>query len=283
VVWRVVAGAAPGEAVGSGWEENGRAQAPAAPAAPAPASPPAPAVATVPPGLRLWLDAAEGVTVVDGQVSAWRDRQGGRIQAVQPVARQRPLLVPDAHAGSPALRFDGAQTFMMLDATDILDDLVQTTVVVRARCPAALENSKMNELFGADSGHTEHSFDFGVRHNYLELWAWSGNGPKPSHRMHCEFADPEVWHHYAYRADARGHTLFVDRRAMTPVYVQGAPDRPFSFAHAAGGTTRYSIGTSVDSEGNRYAGDIAEVMVFDRPLSDAEIAALAERAPRPAR
>lgn len=275
---RVVVGAAPAGLQAISVEDIWRAQRSSAPAAPAPsATPPPPTASVIPSGLRLWLDAAEGVTLINGQVSAWRDRQGGRIQAVQPIAGQRPVLVPDAHAGRPALRFDGAETFMMLDATDILDDLVQTTVVVRARCPAALKDSKMNEMFGADSGHTEHSFDFGVRHHYVELWAWSGSGPKPSHRMHCHVTDPEVWHHYAYRADARGHALFIDGRLMAPVYVNGAPDRPFSFAHAAGGKTRYSIGTSVDSEGNRYAGDIAEVMVFDRALSDAEIADLAAR------
>lgn len=276
---RVVADVAPPEPHAITLEDIWRARTSPVRAAPAPPpSSPSPAAPVMPPGLRLWLDAAEGVIVVDGQVSAWRDRQGGRIQAVQPIARQRPLLVPDAHAGSPALRFDGAQTFMMLDATDIFDDLVQTTVVVRARCPAALESDKMHELFGADSGHTQHSFDFGVRRRNVELWAWSGSGPKPSHRPRCYVAHPEVWHQYAYRADARGHMFFIDHRAVAPVYAQGAPDRPFSFAHAAGGTTRYSIGTSVDSEGNRYAGDIAEVMVFDRALSDDEIADLAARA-----
>lgn len=234
------------------------------------AKPPHPPIAA---GLRLWLDARYGIERNGSSVARWRDPRDGRLSARQPVAGLRPQFIPDADAGRPALRFDGRATFLSLDGKDHFDALRQTTVVVRVRCPA--EGKKFHVALGADSGSTKHAFEVGIRDGTFEIWGWTGTGPSPSHRVMTSLDDRSRWHHLTYRVGVTGSTFFVDGQIRESTILAGTRRQPYAFADAATAPTRYRIGGTVDATGQLLAGDIAEVMVFDRALDDAEIALLA--------
>src|SRR6185295_4422307 len=60
-------------------------------------------------GLRIWAAADSGVTTdASGFVSSWSDHSSQSNTLVQAVPANRPLLVPNAANGLPALRFDGS-------------------------------------------------------------------------------------------------------------------------------------------------------------------------------
>ena len=63
-------------------------------------------------GLVLWLDAADSATIErgdDGRVTRWRDKSPAGNEAL-PRGEQGPLLIDDAMAGRPALRFAGSDS-----------------------------------------------------------------------------------------------------------------------------------------------------------------------------
>src|SRR5690606_13859622 len=62
--------------------------------------------------MRLWLRADTGVTTdTNGLVTNWEDARGSG-DASQLTASRQPLLVTDALAGEPAVRFDGVDDFL---------------------------------------------------------------------------------------------------------------------------------------------------------------------------
>lgn len=65
-----------------------------------------PAYLAVPP--QVWFDDLSSITDVSGAASQWADRSGNAFHYGQSTAGYRPLIVPSALAGKPALRFNGS-------------------------------------------------------------------------------------------------------------------------------------------------------------------------------
>ena len=74
--------------------------------APPDAATPAPANRPTLPGIVLWLDAGQGLTVTQGKVSAWADGSSSRNDARQGNAQYRPVAATAANQ-LPAVRFSG--------------------------------------------------------------------------------------------------------------------------------------------------------------------------------
>lgn len=70
--------------------------------------------------LKLWLKADAGVTQTAGGVSAWNDQSGNLNHALQPVDTQRPTLVANAVNGKPVLHFDGVDDFLSATSSPTL-------------------------------------------------------------------------------------------------------------------------------------------------------------------
>lgn len=64
------------------------------------------------PDCALWLKADAGITTVDGNVSSWADQSGNGNHATQSTVANRPLYVASAQGGKPTLRFDGSDDYM---------------------------------------------------------------------------------------------------------------------------------------------------------------------------
>jgi len=68
-------------------------------------------------GLKLWLDASDGSTIVSdtsGAIQQWSDKSGSGHHATQPTAVERPVLNSTALNGKPAVRFDGSNDGMVI-------------------------------------------------------------------------------------------------------------------------------------------------------------------------
>lgn len=100
-----------------------------------------------PPGnhLALWLAADSGVTTdAQKRVIAWQDILYGDNQsgedAIQVEEAARPLLVPAALAGMPAVRFDGNSDYLLTTPLATTDD--QTVALVCQFSPSAADKSR---------------------------------------------------------------------------------------------------------------------------------------------
>lgn len=77
---------------------------------------PAPAAPDALSGLQLWLRGDSDVAYdAAAAVSQWRDQSGNANHAVQAVAARRPQLVRGAIAGKPAVRFDGVDDYLAIE------------------------------------------------------------------------------------------------------------------------------------------------------------------------
>jgi serine/threonine-protein kinase len=86
-------------------------------------------------GLRMWLSAEKNIARDENNfVSAWGDISGSGADAKETAIETRPLFVPDAIHGKPALRFDGKDDqllFPPLHATDFTIFLVYSLTSCR--------------------------------------------------------------------------------------------------------------------------------------------------------
>jgi hypothetical protein len=83
---------------------------PSATATPTATPPPGGGVPTS--GLGLWLKADTGVTLSGSAVTQWADQSGNVRNASQSNSTNRPVLVSNALNGKPAIRFDGGNDFL---------------------------------------------------------------------------------------------------------------------------------------------------------------------------
>ena len=206
-------------------------------------APPAPGPFTDPsslPGLVLWLQADAIVGLADGDpVTSWTDRSGAGNHASQPVAGKRPTYRTGVANGLPALFFDGSDDGMST-ATDLG---IQATVVVVYASRAGATGKALNGGFSLFMGPY-----VGRYRNYTGQYA---TGPKVAAGR---------WLAQTLRQSVAGAELFVD-----------------GVLEASTGRTADPAALHLGREGSYGSildGWIAEVIVYDRPLGDDELAQL---------
>jgi alpha-tubulin suppressor-like RCC1 family protein/predicted small metal-binding protein len=201
-------------------------------------------------GVKLWLKASSGVTTNGtGQVSQWADQSGNDNHAAQATGSAQPQWISEAIYGKPAVRFDGVNDrlgFSAIDATNF-------TVCVMYRMTghkawAGPINNRVAGKYGFQvvSGTS----DTGIYVPHLALWNGSAeSGNKRSVSALALPTDPQmqVW-------TSDGH-----------YYQQGVEQ---SVVNGVGGWASY--GAYIGCGWDYMAGDIAEVIVYDRVLSGTE-------------
>ncbi|OAM91858.1 hypothetical protein AW736_26520 [Termitidicoccus mucosus] len=204
-----------------------------------------------PENLRLWLRADHGVfihtgTAAETRVQRWQDQSGSGNHAVQLAPANQPLRATDAVTGAPVLRFTAAQKHS-LAFLDVMRGATAAEFIVRVKTGAT--------TYAADNS----------------LWKWSSYGA-------------------AYPASTGDLT---DGTASNANQLQGAPVLPlnqwrtYSVSAAQGnwtsrinGLIQYQIATNAPSfvtapqlgtnGGTWFDGDVSEILIFDRVLTDAE-------------
>jgi PKD repeat protein len=209
-------------------------------------------------GLQLWLMADSGVTLTAGKVSLWKDVSGNGQDANQNTAANRPTL--DTSVGvlnfKPALKFDG--TTPRLDGTTIpgINNSSLTIFVL-----AQGDNMAPNErgMFGINSNTNGFWFDRGTSTQSLTVWnnnvVVRQNNTLPNTGFNFKILEARK-------------TL----ASATELFINSAPAGSSTAAGAIGPFTNnnYVIGRTVAS----WLGNIAEVLVYNRALTNAEIQAV---------
>jgi hypothetical protein len=215
-------------------------------------------------GLAAWFKADAGTAIEAGRVAQWQDQSGHGHHAVQVSPAARPTLVANALNGKPLIRFDGASNVLSFDCP--VNGLTSLTIFIVA---GASKNQRGNELGSYAALEWP---EFGPWGNIFlspqqTCIAWRcGTG---------QFNNVSLWE----RPDTspKGPSLTTLRKdgSKEELFVQGAlalapKDRLPAVAHTQDVAT---IGAGTDSKQNPlryYGGDIAEILVFTRALSEAE-------------
>lgn len=247
------------------------------------ADPPAPLLAR---GLALWLAAdRQLVTDSDGRVIAWPDLMCGdnlsTEDALQPDPLARPLLVADALAGRPAVRFDGDSDFLVTTPLQTTDN--QTVLIVCQYSPGALRKGRLwgGQILNYDgppSRYLSDTFEPGVLQIGEPLLESEFRPTLLSAQVFAGFVGATTIE--AGRID--GHEVGVERPiivAYTYNYSKGWAElridgelcgRGRAFA-PQGITSRKILGRHAWMQ-NYFNGDLAELLIYNRALSADELA-----------
>ena len=210
-------------------------------------------------GLRLWLDAGEGLTAGDdGMVSAWADRSLFGHDVSQAEAAQQPKLVADAVNSREAVLFDGEDD--MLAREDVAgeallsSDSVSVYAVVRQKSQSDVNTALAWE--GPDySNHlallTSYNNQFLVDHGH------ASEGGRVS------AAQPEgwddAWHVLEFVRDGNQAVVVVDSEALEMGEFEDALEVDVAGRLIVGAVPELAFG-----------GEIAEVLIYNRALSEPE-------------
>lgn len=224
-------------------------------------------------GIRAWL-AADAIAINDAQqvrnsggnlfVRRWNDASGSGLDAVQAADSQQPRLIANSINGRPALRFDGANDTLLLPRPAGTNSFTLVSVF-----RTGLGHEVDPESSGGVGGVSGQRWLFGAAHggdfnggagvsvgtNGVSVYE-HGSGYMPALAV------------YAGRTGSPWALLTVTYDAKRPtISVQGSTVRNGVGSPRAQVTAPTEIGAG--SYG-AFSGDLAEVLMFDRPLTEAE-------------
>jgi hypothetical protein len=205
------------------------------------------------PDMVLHLDASTGVTVgTGGRVEQWFDQSGNAHEASQPEPERRPILVPDAINGQPAVRFNGQRQFMHLRGSLLKHDDFTVFAVVTDNAV-----SGHRELLSNWSGKDENSGSslfVGMTNDYaIRLSdAFSGVG---------EITDRHRPFLLTATNGPEGALVFQQKRVVAEQSLR-LPERRLD--------TPWVICQQGNIDGEYWNGDLALLLVFNRQLTKDE-------------
>ena len=202
------------------------------------------------PGLRLHLKADAGaVNTAQGTLATWQDQSGKGNHAVQGTSSAQPTLVANALNGRPVVRFDGSEwNRLSLNLPDMMSGATAGEAFVVLKSTAAAGTCR--SLWSLSSGDSSYyPYYYGLIYESFGRWSSVQFGPRVAldqAQIYNVAASATEW-------TARQNGLMVGRDAGGAV---AFPSNPVLGRARSGGSS--------------FQGDIAEVVVYDRVLTDAE-------------
>lgn len=189
-------------------------------------------------GLCLWFDAADAktLTVIDGQVARWDDKSGAGNHAVQDKGGARPVLRTDSASGLSVVYFDGQDRYLSFPRLEEL----RTVFWVGRESPEAPEGYR--PLLGDEIAYDFHRGDFG--------------------RIY--------WSYAAIRAATGEARTWLNGEEVAPTMVALPSGMNLVTTLTSTPLRASTLSTDRYIAGRYWWGDIAEVIGFDRVLSDEE-------------
>ena len=222
-------------------------------------------------GLQVWLKADTGTTAdpTTRAVSSWADQSGHGNDALQSTTGSQPLLVGGTVNNLPALRFDGADDRLTLPASVAMDNF---TIYVVARPTATHEID--GESTGGYAGISGQRYLFGAYQGQSSgLWS-QGSGCGVSMGTNgvsvYEHAPDYLPALAVLPADlSQGFSMVgVEYQNRQPsIYVNG------SLSHTGLTSPQPQVHAPLEIGSGSYgafAGDVAEVLVYDHALNPEE-------------
>ncbi len=210
-------------------------------------------------GLALWLKADGGV-ISDGLgvVSEWADQVTGSTKKLtQSTPSYRPKIIDSAMNGKPVVRFAGNSCALSTPAS-VLTGNCNFTTFTRARLNS-LPGSNYQYLWwcGADSSYTGYGPWISTIGRMRASWGnLNGIVSTPSTYP----AVPENWYQFTSRYTPGAHEFWING---SPIGTATKSDSNMTLGFAVG---NYAS----SSQFYGFFGDIAEVLIYSRKLSDIE-------------
>lgn len=197
--------------------------------------------------LRLWLRADAGIESVTStfgtlRVAGWRDQSGQHFDAQQADRLRQPVVVPDALNGKPVIRFDGVDDGLLVDAA--LNVGRPSTVFIVYR---VLETNTGRLIQSASGSNWLLGTHFNNHGYHADAWVKS-DAPIEANRSYVSVA---VQNSTSSRYYLNGEDLTTN---PSPVGLLG----------------RIALGGAVGTHHQPAYVDLAEVIVYDRVLSDSD-------------
>jgi hypothetical protein len=228
------------------------------------------------PDMQLWLKSDAGITYDSDGVSQWKDQSGNDHDAEQSAIDQRPAFVAHGLGTYPVLRFDGLDDRLAMRHLNYHGPLAGVTVCAMVRSDTAAEQIVLSyddqhywELALSDGGNPALA---GWRTADTAATTHTLASPRP-------LADPRTdtrWHFVCAQfevSSALDKRLFVDGVQVAAVTSHGGNSL------GSGGVTRFGfVGAGSQAEAfdgdiaasGFFAGELAEIVVYNRALFDAE-------------
>ena len=205
-----------------------------------------------PADLRLWLRADDGVRAdANGRVQVWNDLSTAKLSAVQPLVAAQPTVEPDVLNGHAALRFNGKANFLAIPSQVITSQQFSIFAVV-------------SDL--AADGHREIFSNWNRAGNVVTAVFLGATGTS-SARLTDDFSPVGVLAHrdrpfiLTGIAGPASVAVYQNRNEIAKKVSPIAP-RVLSGP--------YVIGQQGNINGEFWNGDILELRVYNRGLTDAE-------------
>ncbi|MAP52807.1 MAG: hypothetical protein CMO48_04680, partial [Verrucomicrobiales bacterium] len=210
-------------------------------------------------GLRLWLDAGNGLTTgADGVVSGWADQSHFGHDVGQAELGLQPTLVAEALNGKPALLFDGEDDVLArvdVAGADLLSpDEVSVFAVVRQKW-----QSKVNTIVAWEAPNYKNHMALLTSYNnkFLIDYGHASEGGRVSANQ-PEGWDDE-WHVLEFARAGNLSTVKVDGESVEMGEFGGSLEVDASGMLSVGAVPKLAFG-----------GEIAEVLIYNRTLSAGE-------------
>ncbi len=226
-----------------------------------------PAFANISPsGMLLWLKADAGVTLdTNGMVSSWKDVcSGGNRTLVQTNNASRPRYLTNSLASRPSLQFDGINDWLDLGS---LADQIYYAAIVFTNYAAVIPNGSGQTLIniaqylegggtGIELGNSQTYFNDATLSIYMQgLRGTNFTLPAAPHLL--ALRQPNLAQPYSWRIDGSSKTSTnVDVRRFVTLYAN-----------------QFRIGSRKGTD-RFFKGNISEIILYNRPVSDAEALAV---------
>ena len=210
-------------------------------------------------GLRLWLDGGS-VTSADGKVSAWSDRTPFGHDIAHAEVDKQPALASDGINGHPAVVFDGEDDVLLradVPGADLLSGTDVSLFLVMKQNRASANNAVLGWESNSHLNHLDLLF------TYNDQLLFDHGNASAGGRISA--SQPERWDDLwnlveVYRTGQSGRVAVAGETVFSGTFA-GELEVDVDGALTVGG-----VG------GLQFGGAVAEVLVYNRALSDAEVA-----------
>jgi hypothetical protein len=208
-------------------------------------------------GLSLWLRADSGVTAgADGKVSAWAV-EGSPVKATATDPAQQPTLAQNAIGGKPAVHFDGGT--QMLEANIDIDPGASPELTVISVFTSETDAATpLRKLYGADDGGYDRAAgldDRGEGTNYTIFGGGAGVVPIMKLAANTPYVTVDS---------------YDQPKKKLNVWVNGAPVKQNVEIDHGASLDKFYIGGTGTVYHEPWFGNVAEMLVYHRVLSDDE-------------
>jgi hypothetical protein len=230
--------------------------------------------------LKLWFDGSDSSSMIvsSGSVSQWNDKSGSGFNATQGTGANRPTLVTNVLNGKSVVRFDGSDDYLSFGTSQVFNDTLGYTVITVFKCTAT---GFAKTLFEANAGNSRWlRYDVAIGDTtYGDISVSTNNGDANVRTgailSTSSFAKIVVTYNGSGNATpsnyviAKNNTIVASHAAVK----EDTNVNPLAGSAFVAGTAN-KIGIYGDGSSNPFQGDIAEIILYNRKLTDNELASL---------